>query len=68
MNSERSKNLRRLLSPRHVAFIGGQWAISALERCARFGFQGQMWLVNPRLPETDVGEVFAAVELSLIHI
>ena len=62
MESERSKNLRRMLSPRHVAFIGGHWAISALERCARFGFQGQMWLVNPRLPETDVGEVFAAVE------
>ena len=62
MSSERAKNLRRMLAPRHVAFVGGRWAISALERCARFGFEGRMWLVNPRLPEIEVGEVFARIE------
>ena len=50
------------MSPRHVAFVGGRWAISALERCVRFGFEGRIWLVNPRKPESDVGEVFASVE------
>lgn len=62
MSTERKKNLRRLMAPRHVAFIGGRWAISALRRCARFGFAGDKWLVNPRLPEVDEGEVFASVE------
>ena len=49
------------MAPRHVAFVGGRWALEALERCARFGFEGPMWLVNPRLPETEHGEVFASV-------
>ena len=62
MSTGRANNLRRLMAPRHVAFIGGRWAISALERCARFGFEGDMWLVNPRLPEVEQGEVFASVE------
>ena len=56
------KNLQRMLAPRHVAFVGGRWAISALERCARFGFEGRMWLVNPRMPKVEVGEVFASIE------
>ena len=49
------------MAPRHVAFVGGHWALEALERCARFGFEGPMWLVNPRRPETEHGEVFASV-------
>ena len=62
MSTDRAENLRRLMAPRHVAFIGGRWAISALKRCARFGFEGEKWLVNPRLPEVDAGEVFASVQ------
>lgn len=40
-------NLKRLLAPRHLAFIGGRSMARALKRCAEGGFQGQMWLVNP---------------------
>lgn len=61
MSSAREANLHRLTAPRHVAFIGGRWALDALERCASFGYQGRMWLVNPRQPETEHGEVFASV-------
>lgn len=60
--TERDQNLRRLMAPRQVAFVGGRWALDALERSASFGFEGQMWLVNPRQPETAHGEVFAAIE------
>ncbi|AZC50333.1 Acyl-CoA synthetase [Pseudomonas chlororaphis subsp. piscium] len=41
-------NLKRLLAPRHLAFVGGRSMARALRRCAEGGFQGQMWLVNPQ--------------------
>ncbi|MBH8581900.1 acetate--CoA ligase family protein [Bisbaumannia pacifica] len=40
-------NLKRLLAPRHLAFIGGRGMARALKRCAEGGFAGQLWLVNP---------------------
>ncbi|MGZ7459423.1 acetate--CoA ligase family protein [Pseudomonas sp. Ma2-10] len=41
-------NLKRLLAPRHLAFIGGRSMARSLKRCAEGGYQGQMWLVNPQ--------------------
>jgi len=41
-------NLKRLLAPRHVAFVGGRSMARALKRCAEGGYAGQMWLVNPQ--------------------
>ena len=41
-------NLKRMLAPRHVAFVGGRSMARALKRCAEGGYSGQMWLVNPQ--------------------
>ena len=41
-------NLKRLLAPQHVAFVGGRSMARALKRCAEGGYAGQMWLVNPQ--------------------
>ncbi|MBD9439967.1 acetate--CoA ligase family protein [Pseudomonas sp. PDM04] len=41
-------NLKRLLAPRHLAFVGGRSMARALKRCAEGGFAGPMWLVNPQ--------------------
>ena len=41
-------NLKRLLAPRHLAFIGGRSMARALKRCAEGGYPGQLWLVNPQ--------------------
>lgn len=41
-------NLKRMLAPRHVAFVGGRSMARALKRCADGGYPGQMWLVNPQ--------------------
>jgi acyl-CoA synthetase (NDP forming) len=41
-------NLKRLLAPRHLAFVGGRSMARALKRCAEGGYLGQMWLVNPQ--------------------
>ncbi|EIU7198005.1 CoA-binding protein, partial [Pseudomonas aeruginosa] len=50
MNRE---NLKRLLAPRHLAFIGGRGMARALKRCAEGGFAGQLWLVNPQHAELE---------------
>jgi acyl-CoA synthetase (NDP forming) len=41
-----SENLRRLLSPRHIAFIGGSDADFSARQCAQ-QFDGPVWGVNP---------------------
>ncbi|MCB2256438.1 acetate--CoA ligase family protein [Pseudomonas chlororaphis] len=41
-------NLKRLLAPRHLAFVGGRGMARALRRCAEGGYGGPMWLVNPQ--------------------
>ncbi len=46
-NSKRTENLKRLLAPRHIAFIGGSDADYSARQCAlRFG--GKIWGVNPK--------------------
>ncbi len=40
------ENLRRLLSPRHIAFIGGSDAEFSARQCAQ-QFDGPVWGVNP---------------------
>ena len=60
-SAARRRNIERMLKPRHVAFIGGGWAAAALRNCADFGFEGEMWYVNPRRPEVDGHPVFGSV-------
>ena len=44
----RRQNLARLLSPRHIAFVGGRDAEVAIREAERIGFKGKIWPVNPR--------------------
>ncbi|MDD0977679.1 acetate--CoA ligase family protein [Pseudomonas fontis] len=46
-------NLKRLLAPRHLAFVGGRSMARALKRCADGGYPGPMWLVNPQHDSLD---------------
>jgi acetate---CoA ligase (ADP-forming) len=42
------RDLARLLRPRSVAVVGGgAWAANVVEQCARMGFTGPVWPVNP---------------------
>lgn len=48
MTPQKRRNFERLLSPRHIAFIGGNDAVIAIGEARRAGFQGEMRVVNPR--------------------
>jgi acyl-CoA synthetase (NDP forming) len=48
MTPAQRKNFDRLLSPRHIAFIGGTDAIVAIGEARRRGFTGDFWPVNPK--------------------
>lgn len=41
-------NLRRLLQPRSIAFIGGRHAELALRQSRAIGYDGAVWPVNPK--------------------
>ncbi len=40
--------LKRLLSPANIAFVGGTAMAEAAKRCIDSGFEGEVWLINPR--------------------
>lgn len=48
MTPARRANLTRLLSPRHIAFIGGRDAEVAIKEAERRGYPGEIWAVNPK--------------------
>ncbi|WP_135450824.1 acetate--CoA ligase family protein [Tabrizicola caldifontis] len=43
--------LDRLLRPRHIAVLGGGWAVNVIEQCRKMGFQGPVWPVHPTRSE-----------------
>ena len=51
MTPKQRQNFLRLLNPRHIAFIGGRDAITAIGEARRRGFGGVMWAVNPKREE-----------------
>ncbi|WP_371225393.1 acetate--CoA ligase family protein [Roseovarius sp. 2305UL8-3] len=48
MTPAKRQNFERLLTPRHIAFVGGADAAVAIGEARRAGFGGQMWVVNPK--------------------
>ncbi|WP_179400853.1 acetate--CoA ligase family protein [Burkholderia guangdongensis] len=56
-----SANLRRLLDPASIAFVGGRAIAGAVQRCRDFGFAGDIWLVNPVHAEIDGVRCHASV-------
>jgi acyl-CoA synthetase (NDP forming) len=47
LNQIQKNNLKRLLAPRHIAFVGGADADYSAQQCAA-SFPGPVWGVNPR--------------------
>src|SRR5215470_3070165 len=51
LRARRLANLRRVLKPRHVAFVGGKGLAGPIKGCLAGGFTGQIWPVHPSYPE-----------------
>ena len=49
----RRQSIKRLLSPRTAAFIGGKGAIAAIKQSRIVGFEGEYLAVNPRRDDLD---------------
>ncbi len=62
MTPELRRNLQRLLNPRHVALIGGSDAVTVAGECARIGFSGPVWPVNPKRSEIGGHTCFASIK------
>ena len=62
MTPEQRLNLKRLLKPRHVAVIGGRDAITVAKECARSGYDGPFWPVNPKRDKIGGHPCYASVD------
>ena len=49
--TRRRKNLKRLLRPRHIAFVGGKAVEDCINATRKSGFTGQIWAVHPKYEE-----------------
>lgn len=54
-------NLRRLLEPASIAFVGGRGIAGAVQRCRDYGYAGDIRLVNPNHAEIDGVRCHASV-------
>ena len=62
MTPQRIENFKRLLKPRHIAFIGGRYAIIAINEARRRGFAGKMFAVNPKRSDLEGVACVASIE------
>ncbi len=46
--TRRRANLKRLLNPRHIAFVGGRAVEDCINATRKSGFTGQIWPVHPK--------------------
>ncbi len=68
-------SLKRLFSPKSIAFIGGKDAAAAIRQCQRVGYNGTIWAVNPRREELaglpcyrSVAELPSAPDASFVAV
>jgi acyl-CoA synthetase (NDP forming) len=53
LSAARQANLRRLLNPRHIAFVGGDAAGTAIRVCRDAGYLGEIFAVHPKRREIE---------------
>ncbi len=57
------QRLRRLLSPRSIAFVGGEQIAGPIRACRRAGYEGEIFVVNPWREEIEGIECTPLLEL-----
>jgi acetate---CoA ligase (ADP-forming) len=54
--------MQRLLSPKSVALIGGNWADHVASASRAIGFEGELWHVHPTRPDAPGQHYFRSVD------
>jgi acetyl-CoA synthetase len=54
--------LQRLLAPRTLALIGGDWADAAQRASGAIGYTGELWRLHPSRPSSAAQHYFRSVE------
>lgn len=54
--------LKRLLAPRHIALVGGQWADAAAAAAQTIGYTGEVWRVHPTRSSDAENRYFRSVD------
>lgn len=57
----KQENLRRLLSPRSIVLIGGSNLALPIQNTRDIGFDGEIWVVNPKYDEIAGMPCFASI-------
>ncbi|MEV4320129.1 acetate--CoA ligase family protein [Actinocrispum sp. NPDC049592] len=60
--------MKRLLSPRHIAVVGGAHAKEVIRQSRALGYRGEIWLVHPRLGFPDVDSLPEPPDASFIAV
>jgi len=56
------RGLQRLLAPRSLALIGGDWADAALAATHVIGYTGDVWRIHPTRPSSATQHYFRSVD------
>jgi acetyl-CoA synthetase len=54
--------MQRLLAPRSIAMIGGEWADAAVAASRAIGYDGKLWRIHPQRPSSPETPYFRSVD------
>src|SRR5580692_1072509 len=54
--------IKRLLAPRSIALVGGNWADAVAAASRAIGYTGELWRVHPKRPSTSDTPYFRSID------
>lgn len=61
LTERRRENLKRALNPRTVCYVGGAFLENTIRYNRRLGFDGEVWVVNPKYDEIAGAKCYPSV-------
>ncbi len=55
-------NIKRLLSPKSIAVVGGREAAEVIRQCQKMGYEGDIWPVNPKRDTVEGLACYASIK------
>jgi acyl-CoA synthetase (NDP forming) len=57
-----TSNIKRLLAPRSIALVGGNWADPVAAAARAIGYSGELWRVHPKRPSTTETPYYRSID------